>query len=63
MLDFMPEASLRFGFSSSFPYEYTSLTASPFRWLEATYRYAEIKIKIWSSSYSGNQTLKDKGFD
>ena len=25
----MPEASLRFRFSSSYPYEYTSLTASP----------------------------------
>ena len=40
---FMKEASLRFSFSSSWPNEYTALTASPFRWLEATYRYAEIK--------------------
>ena len=38
----MKEAS-RFNFSSSFPNEYTSLTASPFSWLEATYRYTEIK--------------------
>ena len=61
---FMEEASLRFNFSSSFPNEYTSLTASPFRWLEATYRYAEIKNqKYGPSGYSGNQSLKDKGFD
>ena len=60
----MPEASLRFRFSSSYPYEYTSLTASPFRWLEATYRYAEIKNQKYGPvTYSGNQTLKDKGFD
>ena len=62
---FMEEASLRFNFSSSFPYEYTAITASPFNWFEATYRYAEIKTAKYSAitSYSGNQTLKDKGFD
>ena len=35
----MPEASLRLSFSSSFPNEFTTLTATPFSWLEATYRY------------------------
>ena len=60
----MPEASLRFNFSSSWPIEYTSLTASPFNWFEATYRYAEIKnAKYGPFAYSGNQSLKDKGFD
>lgn len=60
----MPEAQLRFNFSASFPNEFTSLTASPFNWLEATYRYTEIKnVKYGPASYSGNQTLKDKGFD
>ena len=60
----MPEAQLRFNFSSSYPYEFTSLTASPFKWLEATYRYTEIKTaKYGPSLYSGNQSLKDKGFD
>ncbi len=60
----MPEAQLRFNFSSSYPHEFTSLTASPFNWLEATYRYAEIKDRLYGpSAYSGNQSLKDKGFD
>ena len=60
----MPEAQLRFNFSSSFPNEFTSLTASPFNWLEATYRYTEIKNQNYGpSNYSGNQSLKDKGFD
>ena len=40
---FMEEASLRLNFSSSYPYEYTSLTATPFSWMEATYRYTELK--------------------
>jgi len=61
---FMKEASLRFNFSSSFPNEHTSLTASPFNWLEATYRYAEIKNRKYGpAAYSGNQSFKDKGFD
>ncbi len=61
---FMKEASLSWNFSGSFPYEYTSVTASPFSWMEASYRYTEVKnAKYGPSAYSGNQTLKDKGFD
>ena len=61
---FMDEASISWNFSGSFPYEYTSVTASPFSWLEASYRYTEIKNALYGpSAYSGNQTLKDKGFD
>ncbi len=61
---FEKEASLRFSFSGSYPFEYTSLTATPFSWLEATYRYAEIKTRKYGpSSYSGNQSFKDKGLD
>lgn len=60
----MQEASLRFNFSSSFPNEFTSLTASPFNWLEASYRYVEIKNQLYGpAAYSGNQSYKDKGFD
>ena len=61
---FMKEASVSWNFSASYPHEYTSLTATPFSWLEAGYRYTEIKYaKYGPSAYSGNQTLKDKGFD
>ena len=61
---FMGPANLRINFSSSYPFEYTSLTATPFSWFEATYRYAEIKNQKYGQSfYSGNQSLKDKGFD
>ena len=59
----MSPASLRINFSSSYPFEYTSLTATPFSWVEATYRYTEIKNKKYGQIfYSGNQSLKDKGF-
>ena len=62
---FMEPGSMRFSFSSSYPNEFTGLTASPFEWLEASYRYAEVKNLLYSQtpSYSGNQSLKDKGFD
>ena len=61
----MQEGALRLTFSSSFPNEFTTITASPFSWLEASYRYTEIKNKLYSRDpgYSGNQTWKDKGFD
>jgi len=61
---FMDEGAIRFNFSASYPNEFTSLTASPFSWFEATYRYNEIKNQNYGPiAYSGNQTLKDKGFD
>ena len=60
----MDQASLRFNFSSSWPNEFTTLTATPFPWLEATYRYTEIKNKNYGPfRYSGNQSWKDKAFD
>lgn len=61
---FMPEGSLKFGISSFDPYEVTGITASPFSWLEATFRYTEVKNQLYGPSYySGNQTFKDKSFD
>ena len=61
---FLQEGSLKFGISASYPNEFTFLTASPFPWFEATYRYTEEKnIKYGPFSFSGNQTHKDKGFD
>ena len=61
---FLKPGSLRFTFSSSYPNEYTAFTATPFEWMEATYRYVEIKNKNYGpAAYSGNQTWKDKGFD
>ena len=42
----------------------TPFTATPFSWMEATYRYTEIENKLYGPfAYSGNQSYKDKGFD
>ena len=61
---FMPEGAMRLTFSSSYPNEITAYSTSPFPWLEATYRYTEIKNRLYGpAAYSGNQTWKDKGFD
>ena len=61
---FMTEGSMKIGFSSAYPNEYTYISATPFSWLEVSYKYAEQKnLKYGPFSYSGNQTLKDKGFD
>ena len=61
---FMEEGTVKFGISASYPNEYTFLTTSPFSWLEAGYRYTEQKTRKYGPYvYSGNQTLKDKGFD
>ncbi len=60
----MDEGSMKIGYSNSSPYEYTYITATPFSWFEASYKYTEIKNQLYGpSAYSGNQTLKDKGFD
>ena len=40
------------------------MTATPFSWLEATYRYTEVENRLYGpAAYSGNQSFKDKGFD
>ncbi len=59
----MKEGSMKIGFSSSYPLEYTYISATPFHWMEAVYKYTEIKNKLYGTVISGNQSFKDKGFD
>jgi len=61
----MSEGSFKIGFNNSYPYEMTVMAATPFPWLEATFRYTEIKNEKYSPylAFSGNQTYKDKAFD
>jgi hypothetical protein len=60
----MTEGSMKIGYSSSYPYEYTYISATPFSWLETSYKYTELKNQLYGpSTYSGNQSYKDKGFD
>ncbi len=60
----MKEGSMKIGASFSYPYEYTYITATPFSWMEASYKYTELKNVLYGpATFSGNQSLKDKGFD
>jgi hypothetical protein len=54
-----------FVFSRTQPYKRGVILANPFDWLEAGYRYVDVAHTPYSNSFefSGDQTLKDKGFD
>ena len=43
----MAEGSMKIGYSTSFPYEYTYISATPFSWLEASYKYTEFKNALY----------------
>ena len=44
----MPEGSFKIGINSFDPYEVTAMTATPFSWLEATFRYTELENQLYS---------------
>ena len=62
---FMPAGTIGFSWSKFDPYLRGSIVTYPFSWMEASYQYTDINNRLYSStfSFSGNQTLKDKGFD
>ena len=62
---FQDEGTASFTFSDSGPYKRGVITAYPFEWFEASYRYVDIDHTLYSDSiaFSGTQTLKDKGFN
>ena len=46
-------------------YRFWSVSLQLFDWMEATARYTDVRTRLYSDvpSFSGNQTLKDKGLD
>ncbi|MDC0906761.1 YjbH domain-containing protein [Gammaproteobacteria bacterium] len=62
---FLPEGTIGFSWSRLQPYLRGSIVTYPFSWMEASYQYTDINNRLYSTtfSFSGNQTLKDKGFD
>jgi hypothetical protein len=62
---FFEAGTLAFSWSHNEPYLRGSLVAYPFEWMEASFQYTDINNALYSSSrsFSGNQSLKDKGFD
>lgn len=61
----MQEAGhMRFNFSSVYPYDRYNVFVQPFDFLEAGFRYTDVKNRLYgSASLSGSQTYKDKGID
>ncbi|MDN7126952.1 YjbH domain-containing protein [Pseudidiomarina sp. 1APR75-33.1] len=59
------EGHITIGYSDTDDYRRTSITLQVFDWLEATARYTDLRYSFYSDDeeFSGDQTLKDKGFD
>ena len=62
---FQEEGTIAFAWNRMQPYLRGSIIAYPFSWMEASYQYTDLNNRLYSSSFSfsGNQSLKDKGFD
>ena len=62
---FFEEGTLAFSWSHNDPYLRGSIIAYPFDWMEASFQYTDINNALYSNvfAFSGNQSLKDKGFD
>jgi len=62
---FLPEGSVAFSWNRMNPYLRGNILAYPFNWFEASYGYTDLNNQLYSEVYefSGNQSLKDKGFD
>lgn len=62
---FGPDGSFTLGIVANSPYNRLFVTAQPFEWLEATFRYTDITNRLYSAdaSFSGDQSYKDRGID
>ncbi|MDT7526303.1 YjbH domain-containing protein [Pseudidiomarina sp. GXY010] len=60
-----PYGELSINYSDADEYRRTAVSLQLFPWLTATARYTDIRYQLYSgdSNFSGDQTLKDKGFD
>ena len=59
---FAPEGTFRVGFSSARPYDSSFLTAHPYGWLEATFRYTKFRYSDSEGDFERDGYL-DKSFD
>ncbi|MDN7134527.1 YjbH domain-containing protein [Pseudidiomarina terrestris] len=59
------EGHITIGYSDTDDYRRTSITLQVFDWMQATARYTDFRYSFYSDDpeFSGDQTLKDKGFD
>lgn len=56
---------LAFSYSDNDQYRFWTVSMQLFEWMEATARYTDVRTRLYSQveSFSGDQTLKDKGLD
>ncbi|WP_370241183.1 YjbH domain-containing protein [Marisediminitalea sp.] len=61
----MPEGALSLNYTDNQEYRFWSVSLQLFPWMEATARYTDTRTRLYSNvdSFSGDQTLKDKGLD
>ena len=59
------DGSLFVNYTDNEEYRFWSASLQLFPWMESTIRYTDVRTRLYSEfeSFSGNQTLKDKGID
>ncbi|MFA3791187.1 YjbH domain-containing protein [Aliiglaciecola sp. SL4] len=59
------EGSFTFNYNDIDQYRFWSASLQLFPWMESTVRYTDVRTRLYSqdASFSGDQTLKDKGID
>ena len=59
------DGSLNVNYTDNQEYRFWSASLQLFPWMESTVRYTDARTRLYSDvpSFSGNQTLKDKGID
>ncbi|MCF2948426.1 YjbH domain-containing protein [Paraglaciecola aquimarina] len=59
------EGDLVVSYTDNDQYRFMSATMQLFPWMQTTVRYSDVRTKLYSpvASFSGDQTLKDKGID
>ena len=62
---FDPDGQFNIGYSFVNPYKRYTLSLTYFSWLEATFRYTEVRTVLYSDvpEFSGDQRYKDRGAD
>ncbi len=60
-----PAGDLAINYTDNHEYRFWSVSLQLFEWMEATARYTDVRTQLYSQveSFSGDQTLKDKGLD
>jgi hypothetical protein len=59
------DGSLNLNYTDNEEYRFWSVNLQLFPWMESTVRYTDVRTRLYSPypSFSGDQTLKDKGID